>query len=181
GCRAARIDPGRADLHAAVAVSGTGDRWFLINATPDVAHQIAAVPDLHPGPGVRETPVAGVLLTDAEFDHTIGLLVLREGASLTVFGTAPVLDTLTEHFPVRRLLRDYADIDWQVIEPDTPFELDKTLTATPLAAGTKQPRYARSGGAYGAVVAYRLSDSRTGAVTVYAPGMSTWDEGIQAE
>lgn len=176
GCRAARSDPGRASLHASVAVSGTGERWYLINATPDVHHQIAATPELHPGPGVRETPLAGVLLTDAEFDHTLGLLILREGSSLRVLGTATVLATLTDDFPVRSLLRDYAQISWETVEPGTPVRLDEALTITAIAVGRKQPRYAgstRPGD--GAVVAYRLEDTRTGKIAVYAPAVSRWE------
>lgn len=180
-CRAARRDPGRASLHASLAVSGTGERWFLINATPDVHHQIAATADLHPGPGVRESPVAGVLLTDAEFDHTLGLLVLREGSNLTVFGTSAVLATLTEHFPVRRLLRDYADISWRTVEIGVPVWLDDRLSATAIAVGQKRPRYVGSLlQEEGAVVAYRLEDARTGGVAVYAPGVSSWDDALEA-
>jgi pyrroloquinoline quinone biosynthesis protein B len=38
-----------------------------------------------------------------------------------------------------------------------------------------------SPGAEGAVVAYRLTDSQTGATSVYAPGLSAWDGGIEGE
>lgn len=176
GCRAARSDPGRASLHASVAVSGDGMRWFLINATPDVHHQIAATPALHPGPEVRKTPVAGVLLTDAEFDHTLGLLILREGSDLVVMGTETVLATLTDDFPVRALLRDYAHVTWRVVEPGVPVPLDEGLSATAVPVGHKRPRYATSSRPDdGAVVAYRLTDPRTGRVAVYAPAVPSWD------
>ena len=52
-------------------------RWFLINASPDVRTQIEASPGLHPL-DARTTPLEAVLLTDAELDHTLGLLLLRE-------------------------------------------------------------------------------------------------------
>ncbi|MPZ61245.1 MAG: pyrroloquinoline quinone biosynthesis protein PqqB [Propionibacteriales bacterium] len=182
GCRAARENPGRATLHASVAVSGDGDRWFLLNATPDVHHQIAAEPALHPGPGTRETPLSGVLLTDAELDHTIGLLVMREGSAYTVFGTAAVLAMLAEEFPVRRLLRDYADVTWREAVLGAPMALDDTLTATAFAAGTKHPRYAVSQRHdSGSVVGYRLEDARTGVTAVYAPALAHWDDAVQAE
>jgi pyrroloquinoline quinone biosynthesis protein B len=57
-----------------LAVSATGDHWYLVNASPDIRTQIVGQPLLAPG------PVRGALLTDAELDHTIGLLSLREGA-----------------------------------------------------------------------------------------------------
>ena len=34
GCRQARSRPEIASAHAGLAVSGTGERWFLLNATP---------------------------------------------------------------------------------------------------------------------------------------------------
>lgn len=176
GCRAARSDPSRASPHASVAVSGDGKRWYLVNATPDVHHQITATPELHPGPGVRDTPIAGVLLTDAEFDHTLGLLILREGSALTVWATAAVLATLTDDFPVRSLLKDYADVTWEVVEPEVPVPLDDGLTVTAVPVGDGHPRYVASPRpGDGAVVAYRLTDPRTGRTAVYAPAVSRWD------
>ena len=69
-----------------MGVSATGKHWYLLNATPDVRFQIESFLELYPGPALRQTPVRGVLLTDAELDHTLGLLVLREGTSLEVSG-----------------------------------------------------------------------------------------------
>jgi pyrroloquinoline quinone biosynthesis protein B len=126
--------------------------------------------------------VAGVLLTDAEFDHTLGLLVMREGSKYVVFGTASVLTTLSEHFPVRRLLRNFADVTWQTVAVGTPFRLDDRLTATAFVTGHKHPRYVVSSFRdEGAVVGYRLTDSGTGATAVYAPGVSRWDDEFDAE
>lgn len=166
-------------MHAGLAVSGTGERWFLLNATPDVHHQIEADRRLHPGPGVRDTPVAGVLLTDAEFDHTIGLLVLREGSSLRVLGTAEVMSALTDHFPVRGLLRDYAALSWETIDIGCPVDLDERLRVTAFRAGTKAPRYVpgpRRAGDW--EIGYRLQDPVNGTVAVYAPVVPEWTHAI---
>ena len=55
--------------------------------------------------GVRAPPVAGVLLTDAEIDHTAGLLLLRESATpVRVFGDAGVEHALTHGYPVLPML-----------------------------------------------------------------------------
>jgi pyrroloquinoline quinone biosynthesis protein B len=151
-----------------------------LNATPDVHHQIAADPSLHPGPGVRTTPVAGVLLTDAEFDHTIGLLMLREESSLTVYGTFPVLEALTLWFPVRELLSDYANFSWSSIEVGKPLDLDDRLRVTAFLTGSKAPRYiGRSllrGPSSEWEVGLRLEDNVTGGTVVYAPTLPRWDE-----
>ena len=178
GCRKARAKPEVATTHAGIAVSGTGERWFLLNATPDVHHQIAADPALHPGPGIRETPVAGVLLTDAEFDHTIGLLVLREGSALTVYGTSPVLAALTSSFPVRDLLSDYADLTWSRLETGLPLDLDDRLRVTAFPTGAKAPRYVGRVSPRDSAeweVGFRLEDRVTGGTVVYAPTLPRWD------
>jgi pyrroloquinoline quinone biosynthesis protein B len=176
GCRQARRRPETGSLHASLAVSGDGRRWFLLNATPDVHHQIAASPFLHPGPGARDTPVAGVLLSDAEFDHTIGLLILREGSPLSVYGTAPVLDTLARDFPVRDLLTDYAPLSWHEIETGVSFDLDERVRVTAFATGRKPPRYVREPKPSDDwEVAYHLRDIVTGGTAVYAPTVPRWD------
>ncbi|GAB3588214.1 pyrroloquinoline quinone biosynthesis protein PqqB [Amycolatopsis endophytica] len=182
GCRRARAKPDVATKHAGIAVSGDGERWFLLNATPDVHHQIAADPALHPGPGTRATPVAGVLLTDAEFDHTIGLLMLREESSLTVYGTSPVLEALNSWFPVRELLSDYADLTWSLIEIGKPLDLDDRLRVTAFLTGSKAPRYigrgrrSRLGDPSSEwEVGFRLEDTVTGGTAVYAPTLPRWD------
>ncbi|GLY65531.1 pyrroloquinoline quinone biosynthesis protein PqqB [Amycolatopsis taiwanensis] len=181
GCRRARRHPETASLHASLAVSGDGTRWYLLNATPDVHHQIAATPFLHPGPGPRDTPVAGVLLSDAEFDHTIGLLILREGSPLTVYGTAPVLGTLANDFPVRDLLADYAALSWHEIESGVGFDLDGRLRVTAFPTGRKPPRYVREPKAFDDwEVAYHLRDTVTGGTAVYAPTVPRWDEDFAA-
>nr|WP_166640519.1 pyrroloquinoline quinone biosynthesis protein PqqB [Amycolatopsis sp. SID8362] len=181
GCRKARAKPETASLHAGIAVSGTGEKWFLLNATPDVHHQIATDPVLHPGPEIRATPVAGVLLTDAEFDHTIGLLMLREESTLAVYGTEPVLAALTSWFPVRELLSDYAQITWSRLDIGKPLELDERLRATPFLTGAKAPRYvgrARHsplGDSAEWEIGFRLEDTVTGGTVVYAPTVPRWD------
>ena len=95
-CRAVRTGsrPCVPRTQSSVAVSADRRRWFLINASPDVRTQIEAFPALHPHDG-RVTPLQAVLLTDAELDHTLGLLLLREARGLEVHATPAVHKTLT--------------------------------------------------------------------------------------
>src|SRR2546422_3187880 len=75
-CRAARAQgPGR--TQSSVAVSADGERWILLNASPDLRQQLAAHHALWPR-AVRGTPLAAVVCTDGEIDHTLGLMLLRE-------------------------------------------------------------------------------------------------------
>ena len=79
-CEAARGGVrARPRTQSSLAIRGAEGPWFLVNASPDARQQLEA---LAPGQvdGVRAPPIAGVLLTDAEIDHTAGLLLLRESA-----------------------------------------------------------------------------------------------------
>ena len=69
-CQAARANgPGR--TQSSVAVSADGERWILLNASPDLRTQVAAHRSLWPS-GPRGTPIAAVVLTDGEIDSTLG-------------------------------------------------------------------------------------------------------------
>jgi pyrroloquinoline quinone biosynthesis protein B len=73
---------------ASIAVSANGEQWVLINASPDLRTQIAATPALHPRGGLRDSPIAAVILTGGEIDQVAGLLTLRERQSFRLFATA---------------------------------------------------------------------------------------------
>jgi len=76
-CSAAREGRRPPRTQSSAAVSGDGARWLLLNCSPDVAAQIEAFAPLHPAPP-RGTPIAGMLVTDANVDHLGGLAVLRQ-------------------------------------------------------------------------------------------------------
>ena len=78
-CAAARKGEIAPQTQSSVAVSADNERWFLVNASPDLPRQIESTPALQPQPGsLRNSPIAGVLLTNADLDHTLGLLLLRQ-------------------------------------------------------------------------------------------------------
>ena len=180
-CRLARDGRARPLSHASVAFSATGRAWYLVNATPDVRQQVESCATLHPGPATRSTPIAGVLLTDAELDHTLGLLVLREGIGLTVHATTPVLEALETAFPVRPILDRYAPFEWRTLVPGVPLSLDDDgLRVEAFRTGGRPPRYAagEEGGDW--TVGLRVQDRRTGGVAVYAPGVERWTPEVAA-
>jgi pyrroloquinoline quinone biosynthesis protein B len=119
-CQTARVrDPGLRSTQASVAVSADGDNWFLINAAPDLRQQIIDNPKLHPRKGLRDSPIAGVVLTNGDIDAVAGLLDLREGQRFNVYG----------HDRVLAVLR--ANSIFNVLNPDlvprVPIELEKPL------------------------------------------------------
>ncbi len=93
--RARGDDPAaRQRTQSSIALSVDGARWFLCNASPDLRQQIAENDILHPSEGLRHSPIQGVVLTNADVDHTAGLLNLRESQPLSLYGTGKVLDVL---------------------------------------------------------------------------------------
>ena len=178
-----------ARMHNSLAVSADGKTWFLINATPDISQQIESHPAMHPGPSLRSIPIEGIRRTDAELDHTIGILSLRESAELEVYAASPVLNALIEAFPIRRILEPYAKLRWNEVKSGEPFHiLEGKLTIRPFFLGCKPPRYAsvklnkdeeRNDIAW--VIGYRLEDPLTGGVAVYAPCVESWTDELDKQ
>ncbi|MET7699648.1 pyrroloquinoline quinone biosynthesis protein PqqB [Streptomyces sp. NPDC005485] len=171
-CAAARDGKLPARTQECVAVSGNARDWWLLNASPDIRTQLIAAPVLAPGPGPRDTPVRGVLLTDAEADHVMGLTILRGGADLTVYAPPAVLATLA---PLRGMLDRYAPWVWADSLAEGGFVLSGGLVVTAHPIGSKIPKYV-SGAAEDTrwVTAYRIEDLATGGVLVYAPCVARW-------
>lgn len=144
-CRRARAgDPAAASrTQASVAVSGDGDRWFLLNASPDLRQQINETAALHPRQGMRHSPIAGVVLTGGDVDVIAGLLTLRERQPLVIHATARIHDVLDANPIFEVLARDVVTRTSQQL--DTPFTLDPTLTATFFAVPGKVPLYLEQG------------------------------------
>ena len=82
---------------ASIAISADGERWFIVNASPDLREQIAASAILHPKNGLRSSPIAGVVLTNADVDAIAGLLHLREGTAFAIYAPQSVLKILKEN------------------------------------------------------------------------------------
>jgi pyrroloquinoline quinone biosynthesis protein B len=141
-------------------VSADRRRWFLINAFPE----------LHPRGG-RATPLEAVLLTDAELDHTLGLLLLREGRGIDLHATEAVRDTLRDGTALLRTLEAYCPVRWHPVVPDADVPLGDGLSYRAVDVPTsKRARFA-SGTGKGRVVGYRLTDERSGRALVHLPGV----------
>ena len=182
-CRAVRDGsrPCRPRTQSSIAVSSDGRSWFLVNASPDVRAQIEATEALHPG-GDRDTPIAGVLLTDAELDHTLGLLLLREGAGVTVHATAPTLETLrAAGTGFLRTLEHYCPVACHEVVPGEDVVLDDGVSYRAFDVPTTKPsRFGPRPTGTGRVVGYRFTDARTGRAVVHLPGVQAITPAIRA-
>ncbi|AXB44967.1 pyrroloquinoline quinone biosynthesis protein PqqB [Amycolatopsis albispora] len=153
-----------------VAISADGRGWYLLNASPDIRAQILGSPVLRAGPGPRETPLRGALITDAELDHTLGLVMLREAPSFGVWGPDAALHAMRGALPVGR----YGDWRFSPVAPEIGG-----LRVSALPVSDKKPKYARDSTMDGPwVVAYRIEDPATGGVFVYAPCLAAWPPGF---
>jgi pyrroloquinoline quinone biosynthesis protein B len=118
-----------------VAFSADGERWFLLNASPEIRSQIEAFAPLHPR-AARHSPIAAILLTNGDLDHCLGLLSLRESYPLTVCATDEVRRGFTEGNVLYRTLERFpGQLTWKRFDAD----LDERLAVQAIAAPGKPP------------------------------------------
>src|SRR3954462_13557176 len=82
---------------ASIAVSADGERWLLVNASPDLRQQLLQTKSLWPRKAPRHSPIDAVLLTSGEIDHVAGLLSLRESQPFKLWATPRILEILGEN------------------------------------------------------------------------------------
>ena len=179
-CDAARVgERARPRTQSSLAIRGGEGPWFLVNASPDARQQLEALPARELN-GVRVPPVTGVLLTDAEIDHTAGLLLLRESqAPVRVFGAKGVEHALRTGFPVLEVLERYSGAEWQTLEPGQARQLEgSSLEVEPFKTGGDAPRYLDGSDVALQASGFVFRDSATGGVVTYAPGLARLDDAI---
>jgi pyrroloquinoline quinone biosynthesis protein B len=157
-CAAARTGKITPQTQSSVAISGDSEgfhRWFLINASPDLTRQIESMPRLQPRrDSPRNSPIAGVLLTNADIDHVLGLLLLREqDAPLVVYAAD---ETRTALAWIDDILAKFCGIEWRKTSPEF-----QTLS------GTVAFRAIELAGS----IAFQFRDDSSGATALFAPSV----------
>jgi pyrroloquinoline quinone biosynthesis protein B len=166
-------------------VSADGERWLLVNASPDVRHQVQW---LAPKAG-RGSGIAAVAVTSADVDHVAGLLVLREGGAPPLYMSREVEDALTGGLSILPALGAYGHVDVRHMAPGSAVSFaDKAgrplgIEADVIDVHGKPPLYVRArtgatGAAPGHCVALALRASSSASV-VYAPGLSGIDAALE--
>jgi pyrroloquinoline quinone biosynthesis protein B len=184
-CRVARADPIRAHprTQSSAAISSDGRRWFLLNASPDVHRQLSRLNAVAPE-GMRYVPVEGIVPTDAELDHTMGVALLREARRLQLYATKAVLEVLTEDSRLLPVTEAFAEVAVTELPLDSPIQLHHqdgsptgiTLTAVPVRGDP--PRFARRerpGHTVGLLI-----QSDNGARAAFVPGCGDLDAPLLA-
>jgi pyrroloquinoline quinone biosynthesis protein B len=180
-CRAVRDGsrPCRSRTQSSVAVSADYQRWFLLNASPDIRAQIESFPALQPG-GVRNSPLQAVLLTDAELDHTLGLLLLREAGDLEVHATAAVHEILCKGTSLLQTLGAYTRVESRTVAAGIEVSLADSLSYRAFHVPTNKRARFGTGEGEESVVGYRITDGHTGRALVYVPGAQELTASVRA-
>ena len=140
--RARSADPNALPAtQASIAVTADDTRWCVVNAAPDLREQINRQTQLHPKTGLRSSPIAAILLTNADVDAVAGLLHLRERTPFTLYGHSRVLGVLDQN-PIFRVLapdvvRREGFTVGQSVEICDPAGVDMGLRITPFAVPGK--------------------------------------------
>jgi len=170
---------------SSIAVSADGERWLLLNASPDLGHQIRSNPPLHPRHGLRDSPIRAVMLLDAQIDHVTGLLSLREGPPIELYCTPSVFEELTTGLPILPTLEHYCGVHWHMLpiageQTAAEFRIDALpgLSFRALAIPGKAPPYSprRNDPSVGDNIALLIEDTASGQRVFYAPGLASVGE-----
>jgi pyrroloquinoline quinone biosynthesis protein B len=168
--------PVRARTQECVAVSADGDRWLLLNCSPEIRAQIESFPALHPR-GPRHSPIAGIVLTNGDLDHCLGLLSLRESHPLVVYATESVRRGFAEDHVLYRTLERFAgQVTWRPLKLGDECDVVGPgghpigLSMEAVAAPGKAPIHLehRGPGSPEDNVALRIREIRSGRVLAYA-------------
>jgi pyrroloquinoline quinone biosynthesis protein B len=198
-CRGVRSGTfaGKARTQAQVAISADSHTWFLLGASPDLRAQIETTSELHPQPqhekkDVRHSPIAGAVVTNADIDHVLGLLLLRELQPLRVYATDSVHRILTEDNSMFAMLqRIPGQVAWNTFAPGAIFSLenaagkDSGLRCRAVSLGTHYPAYvspARQAKlTFGEASLGLIVESPAGKRLAYMPAVPQIDEALLQE
>ena len=170
----------RARTQESIAISADGDNWFLLNASPEIRAQIDSFPRLHPR-GPRDSPIAGILITNGDMDHCLGLLSLRESHPLQIYATQQVRRGFTQGNSLYATLERFAgQTTWRTLTLGEEQELkfldgrSSGLDVQALAVPGQPPLHLRGQFAPGAEdnVGFRIRDRANGRSMIYLSGVA---------
>lgn len=155
-------------------------RWVLLNVSASVAQQLGAGGPVLAHPGLAESEVRAIVLTDAQIEHIGGLLGLRAGAPIDLYATPAVFEELTTALPVLPVLQHYCGVHWRVVPvagddnvasfqvegmPDLEFTAIATRVPAPPHAAHRRPPVV------GDSIALAVRDRASGQRVFCAPGV----------
>jgi pyrroloquinoline quinone biosynthesis protein B len=151
-----------------VAVSSDGERWVLLNASPEIRSQVEGNAILHPR-GPRHSPISAIVLTNGDLDHCLGLLSLRESHPLVIYATDRVRRGFIEGNVLYRTLQRFpGQVTWRTLEPGRAVDL-AGLAVEAMPAPGKPPIHLEGSGSSdpGDNVGLLIHDLRAGKRLAY--------------
>ncbi len=170
-----------ARTQSSITVSADGENWVLINASPDIRAQFESFPPLQPARKVRDTGVRAIIITDAQIDHTTGLLILREhDKPWDIYCTKEVNEDMTTGYPIFNILGHFRGVNWHEVMPnETSFTIPQApgLRFTSVALKSEAPPFSphRHNTVDGDNIGLLIEDLNTGKSVFYAPGLGVID------
>jgi pyrroloquinoline quinone biosynthesis protein B len=180
----ARSFPGTVRTQAQLAWSAGSDHWNLIGASPDLLAQIQSAPELWPRNGTRDSPIRNVILTSAEVDQVLGLLLLREFQTFRVHATSSVRRILTEDNSIFGVLARFAgQVCWEDIVPERTFLAD-SARIEPVALPGSFPGFVRASrqaelNSADAVIGILLSPESGAGTIGFLPGVAEISDALR--
>lgn len=124
-----------------------------------------------------------MLLTNADLDHVLGLLSLREGAKLHIYATKTVQETLEQSLHLTSILDAFCGVSWHEISQSDPIPLTQTngkessLSVRAIHLPGEKPLFAGNiNSSDGHSVAYHIADRQTGGRLLVAPDVARSNE-----
>ncbi|MGZ4986040.1 MAG: pyrroloquinoline quinone biosynthesis protein PqqB, partial [Chthoniobacterales bacterium] len=157
-CAAARTGKIEPQTQSSIAISADSEEpqsGWLINASPDLLRQIENTPRFQPRTApLRNSRIAGVLLTNADIDHALGILLLREQEKPLVVYAAD--ETRAALAWLNGVLARFCEIEWRHISADfQPLDGALSFRAIELPHS----------------IAFQLRGDASGATALFAPSV----------
>jgi len=139
--------------------------------------------DCLPGPiptGIRHVAVEGIVATDAELDHTLGIVLLREARYLQLYVTQAVRRILERDSRILPVTQAFAQVEVteMPLEAQVPLRYRdgeaSGISILPFEVPAGPPRFAGEGTA-GHTVGLILRDEAGGGSCAYVPGCGELD------
>lgn len=178
-CQQARTGAIHPRTQSSVAISADGKGWFLVNASPDLRAQIEAFPALQPSPDKpRNTPIEGVLLTNADLDHVLGLFLLREDGHIGIHTPKPIFRVLEKDLRLTEVLGSFVKVSHHEPSAGKSAPLlnraGKTsgLCSRAIPLATKPPPFSKVTAKGPQSVAYEITDEASKGRLIVAPDVA---------
>jgi len=133
--------------------------------------------------GVRHVPVEGIVTTDAELDHTVGIVLLREARRLQLYATSAARSILERESRFLPVTQAFAEVEVTEMPLGERIPLryrggqTSGISVEPFEVPAGPPRFA-PGAAAGHTVGLTLRDEATGGSCAFVPGCGALDQSL---